>query len=211
MPGTSVPACAPWRRAIRRVTRSVYSSSSLVPRMTCSTMLTAAITSEASSASPKEPMWMSSGNTLSAIRSTRRRRQHQQEARDEHERQAQRGQDRGQDRVEHPDQGGDEERGAGLVELAPGRDPDRHLDRRGRDDPAEQEAHEFDPWGFGLPGRLLAVVVGHGDAASQRASPRGNGACLPVGGEAYLPGGSSSPCSRARATACAREVTPSLR
>ena len=67
IPGTSVRSRAPWRPAIRRVTRSVYSSSSLVPRTTCRHMLTAAmITIAASSASANESTWMSSGSTSAA-------------------------------------------------------------------------------------------------------------------------------------------------
>ena len=38
IPGTSVRSCAPWRRAIRWITRSVYVSSSFVPRTTWSTI-----------------------------------------------------------------------------------------------------------------------------------------------------------------------------
>ena len=54
IPGVSVRASTPWRRATRFTTRTVYSSSSFVPVMTWSTIETAAITSEASRASPKE-------------------------------------------------------------------------------------------------------------------------------------------------------------
>ena len=71
MPGTSVTALAPWRRAIRRVTRRLYSSSSLVPRIAWRIRLTAEITIAASSASPNESTRMSSGNTSCASRSTK--------------------------------------------------------------------------------------------------------------------------------------------
>ncbi len=64
MPGTSV-GVAP-RRAIRRVTRIEYSSSSFVPRTMSSTIVTAAIRSAASSASPQPPTWMSSGSSSCA-------------------------------------------------------------------------------------------------------------------------------------------------
>ena len=120
MPGTSVRSCAPWRLAIRRVTFSEYSSSSLVPRIACSTTLTAAITSAARSASPNEPTWMSSGQHLVGDHSSERvGDQDEQEARDEHERQAQRGQHGRQHRVEHGDERRDEERGAGAARARP--------------------------------------------------------------------------------------------
>ena len=111
------PSCAPRRRAIRRVTRTVYSSSSFVPRSTCSTMLTAAISSEASSASPKSPTWTSSGSSSRAMSSSAASAdEHEQEAGDEHERQPERGQDRRQHRVEDADQRRDEEGGARSVD-----------------------------------------------------------------------------------------------
>ena len=66
IPATSWGALAPWRRAIRRITRSEYSSSSFVPAMTCRTMDVAAITSAASRASPNEPTRMASGRASAA-------------------------------------------------------------------------------------------------------------------------------------------------
>jgi hypothetical protein len=56
---------------MRRVTRTAYSVSSLVPRRTWSAMLTAAISSEASSASPKLPTCTSSGSRRPASRRRR--------------------------------------------------------------------------------------------------------------------------------------------
>jgi hypothetical protein len=70
MPGASVRTIAPWRLAIRRMTFSEYWSSSLVPRIVCSATLAAAMTSEASTASPKLPTWTSSGSTRSASMSS---------------------------------------------------------------------------------------------------------------------------------------------
>ena len=70
MPGTSVPSWAPRRRAIRRVTRTVYSVSSFVPRRTWSTMVTAAIRSDASRASPKPSTRTSSGSSSPAMMSS---------------------------------------------------------------------------------------------------------------------------------------------
>ncbi len=63
MPGTSVGVPPPPRLAMRRVTRRVYSSSSLVPTIICRTIPTAAMRMEASSAQPNESTWMSSGST----------------------------------------------------------------------------------------------------------------------------------------------------
>ena len=70
IPGVSVRATSPCRRAIRRVTRSVYSSSSLVPEMTCSTTPTAAITSDISSASAKPSIRSQSGKISSTTSSS---------------------------------------------------------------------------------------------------------------------------------------------
>ena len=55
MPAPSWGVIAPCRRAIRRITRSEYSSSSFVPAITWRTMDVAAITSAASRASPEGP------------------------------------------------------------------------------------------------------------------------------------------------------------
>ncbi len=65
IPGASVRVSAPWRPATRLITRSVYSSSSLVPVSTWSTIETAAITSAASSASPNESIPSTSGKSSS--------------------------------------------------------------------------------------------------------------------------------------------------
>ena len=54
---------SPWRRAMRRVTLRLYWSSSFVPRTACRTRLAAAITSDATSASPNESTRMSSGRS----------------------------------------------------------------------------------------------------------------------------------------------------
>ena len=64
IPGASVRLGSPWRRATRWITRSVYSSSSLVPAITWSTIETAAITSDASSASPNESTVSTSGTSV---------------------------------------------------------------------------------------------------------------------------------------------------
>ena len=61
----------PWRRAIRWTTRSVYVSSSFVPKITSSTTLTAATTSAASSAQPKESTTKVLSSTRDASTSTR--------------------------------------------------------------------------------------------------------------------------------------------
>src|SRR4051794_30654379 len=70
IPGTSVRSVAPWRRAIRRVTRSWYSDSSLVPRTTCRTIEAAAMTSVASSASANDATVIRSGSTSWTASST---------------------------------------------------------------------------------------------------------------------------------------------
>ena len=67
IPGASVRTSPPWRRAIRFVTRTVYSSSSLVPVSTWITIETAAITSAASRASANDPIATASGKASSAI------------------------------------------------------------------------------------------------------------------------------------------------
>ena len=66
IPGTSVRGRAPWRRATRRTTRRAYSSWSFVPSMTWSTIETAEITSDASSAIPNESTSPKLGTTSSA-------------------------------------------------------------------------------------------------------------------------------------------------
>ena len=53
IPGTSVAVAPPWRRAIRWTTRTVYVSSSFVPKITSRNTLTAATRRAASSAQPK--------------------------------------------------------------------------------------------------------------------------------------------------------------
>ena len=158
MPGTSVTARAPWRRAIRRVTRRLYSSSSFVPRIAWRIMLAAAITSAASSASPNESTWMSSGQHL--VREPEQQRvgeQDQQEPGDQRERQAQRGQHRRQHRVEDREERGDEERRAGRLERDPRHDRRRHPDRGGGDHPGDQRPQEAQPRRGRLPADLLAV------------------------------------------------------
>src|SRR3954451_18882929 len=70
IPGTSVRSTAPWRRAIRRVTRNWYSDSSLVPRTTCRTIEAAAMTSVASSASANDATVIRSGSTSWTASST---------------------------------------------------------------------------------------------------------------------------------------------
>src|SRR3954470_7848615 len=70
IPGTSVRSTAPCRRAIRRVTRSWYSVSSLVPRITCRTIEAAAMTSVASSASPNDATAIRSGSSSWTANST---------------------------------------------------------------------------------------------------------------------------------------------
>src|SRR3954470_9161649 len=70
IPGTSVRSTAPCRRAIRRVTRSWYSVSSLVPKITCRTIEAAAMTSVASSASPNDATAIRSGSTSWTASST---------------------------------------------------------------------------------------------------------------------------------------------
>ena len=101
IPGTSVGAIAPCRFAIRRVTLSVYSSSSFAPRIAWSTRLTAEITSAARSASPKDATWMSSGEHVAGdLEHQRIRHENQQEARDQHERQPERRQHGRQDGIE---------------------------------------------------------------------------------------------------------------
>ncbi len=54
IPGASVCVVPPWRRAIRRITRSEYVSSSFAPKITSSTSIDAEITTDASSAQPNE-------------------------------------------------------------------------------------------------------------------------------------------------------------
>ena len=120
MPGTSVPSWAPRRRATRRTTRTLYSSSSFVPRITCSTIVTAAISSEVSSASPKLPMCTSSDSqspaststSASAISTSRKPVTSMNGSRIA----ARTG---GSDRVEDPDHRRDDEGGARRLEVGP--------------------------------------------------------------------------------------------
>ena len=88
----AVPPC---RRAIRRMTRSEYVSSSLAPKITSSTSIAAAITSAASSAHPNEStlivrvLMCEARSSISGVE-----HQHEHEAERERERQPQGGDDR---------------------------------------------------------------------------------------------------------------------
>ena len=70
IPGSEVRTWPPCRRATRLITRSMYVSSSLTPRITSITTLAAAITSAAASAQPNESTWIELLSTFDAISST---------------------------------------------------------------------------------------------------------------------------------------------
>src|SRR3954471_19100949 len=70
IPGTAVASTTPWRRAMRRVTRKVNSSSSLVPNSTSRTTDAAQMMSEAASAAPNESTCTSPGTMSLASFST---------------------------------------------------------------------------------------------------------------------------------------------
>ena len=167
IPGTSVCSCPPVRRAIRRITRSVYVSSSFAPRRTSSTTLAADATSAASSAQPKWSTEIASGRSSAAIMNmSASSDEHEQQAEDERVRERQRGDERREHRVEDRDQRRRDDR------AGPALDPDAGDDRGGQDergrrqDPVHQQAEGADAQAL-VHGR---TVVPHGATLSGAAA-----------------------------------------
>ena len=162
IPGASVRVSAPWRPATRLITRSVYSSSSLVPVSTWSTIETAAITSAASSASPNESIPQHLGEQLvGEHQGAGVGEQHQEEAGDERERQPQRGEQRRQDGVDDRDHRGDEEGPAGVVDRDPGDEPGGDVDGDRGDHPGDRQPQGAQAWFHRLPLDPRSGGIGH--------------------------------------------------
>ena len=169
IPGASVPASPPWRRAIRCTTRSVYSSSSLVPVSIWITIETAAITSAASSASPNEPIVKKSGKTSSvSMERAGVGEQHQQEADDQRERQPQRRDQGREEGVDDRDYRRDQEGASRVLDCHAGDERRRDVNRPGRHGPRGDESHRAQARFGGLPPDLGAEgAIRHGPAPAQ--------------------------------------------
>ena len=125
IPGTSVRAMMPCRRAIRCAIRIPQVSSE--PRRTASRRLAAAATSEARRAQPKpSTLKIPSVRSSASEQDAGVREQHEQEAENERERQPQRGEHRRDDRVQRCGDRRDEERPKEVVDADAGQDPGGH-------------------------------------------------------------------------------------
>ena len=138
IPGTSVRAMIPCRRAIRFATRIEYVSSE--PRNTVSTRLTAATASAASSAQPKLSTVSTPSVTSAAISEDRRvRDEHEQEAENQRERQPQGRHDGWDDRVERGDDHRDHERTPEALDTDPGQEARDHQQGHAHRQPRDQQ------------------------------------------------------------------------
>ena len=167
------PSCAiaPWRRATRRITRSEYSSSSFVPAIDLEDDRRGGHHERREQRVPERVDADGVGEGVGGeLQRDRVDEQHRQEADREHPGQPQRRDHRRQDRVDHAIPAATRKAAPGsssATRQQPGRDPDR----RGRDEPRDQQAQRpepgvigsqrgVSPYSFGLAAAVIARSTG---------------------------------------------------
>ena len=149
---------APWRRAIRRATRSVYVSSSLRPE---DDVEDDADRRDDERREERPPEVVDADDAVGQLRRSQQheriRDEDEQEAGDERERQPEGCQEGRHDRVQHRQDRRHDECSPEVVDVDAGNDPGRDQQRDRVDEPGNKDLQRAQPGHLGPPGRALTV------------------------------------------------------
>ena len=175
-PGTSVRTGSVVRRAIRRVTRNVYSSSSFTPAITANAVLDRGCHQrDEQRRAEVVDLQRLRRDVARQLDDRRVEAEHEQEPGDRHERQAQRRDEGRQHRVEHRHDRRHHQGAREAVHLGAGQPRRGEQEGQGRQDPGDRQPQRTQPRGRRAPSqRLLGIArrLRHTRIVLQPAVPR---------------------------------------